>query len=198
MTREKQPDLIREPIKQMTGYESAEAMADALPTNTMQPPEGAAPGEPSKRKRRTKAEMEAARGKVAYSEPSLDPLMDDPRYREAIEEMRTAGLSTTVKTGFDGAALVTKDDDWKLEKDEFRKVDNFSYVLSKKYPILDPSNHWITMALYFFALLGSLIFKRMAKMNAESWSEKIKEFFGFAEEPEKTAQELENEKAMSV
>jgi hypothetical protein len=194
MAREKQPDLIREPIKQMTGYESAEAMADALPTNTMQPPEGAASGEVVKPKRKYTKRTPVP----IVSEPSLDPLMDDPRYREAIEEMRTAGLSTTVKTGFDGAALVTKDDDWKLEKDEFRKVDNFSYVLSKKYPILDPSNHWVTMALYFFALLGSLIFKRMAKINAESWSEKIKEFFGFAEEPEKTAQELENEKAMSV
>jgi len=180
---------IREPIKQMTGFPTEAAMADALPDNTMTPPEGEAP----KRKRRTKAEIEASRAQV---EPEVDPLMADPRYRKAVEKMRSAGLSTTVKGGFEAVALGTQDDEWRLKPEEITDVEDFSYVVSKKYAIFDPTRHWISMAIYFFGMLGTLVFKRAAKAQAGAWIKQVTEWFTGGEE--KDAQQIEDEKKASV
>jgi general stress protein 26 len=62
---------------------------------------------------------------------------------------------------------------------------------------MDPSRHWVSMILYFIALLGTLIFKRAAKMKAESWMKKLSEWFG-GEDEEPDAQELQDQKAGSV
>jgi hypothetical protein len=123
--------------------------------------------------------------------------MMDPRYKKAVEKMRTAGLSNTVKTGFDTVAVITQEDDWKLEEEEVSDVDDFSYVCSKKFPILDPTRHWISMAIYFLALLGTLTFKRLAKAKGESFTKWLTELFK-GEEEIKDAQTIENEKAGSV
>ena len=203
----KNEEVVREQVKQMTGFKSAEDMADALPENTMQPMfEGE--GEPprQKRKKRTKAEMAAYRASMGIPdpyastgsvEPSMDdPLMADPRYRKAVEKMRTAGMTNTIDSGFSTAALITQDEDWKLQKEEWENVDDFSYVVSKKFPILDPTHHWFSMLLYFLALMGTLIFKRAAKMNAETWMKKLHDMF-LGEDVEKTAQEIADEKEQS-
>ena len=182
-------DAIREPIKQMTGFSTEKEMSDALPTSTMTNPDGEAP----KRTRRTKAEIAAARG-GAPGQSEDDVLMQDPKYRKAVEKMRSMGISTTVKSGFNTAALATDDKEWELNDDEVSDVDDFSYVVSKKYPLMDPTRHWIGMAIYFFALLGTLIFKRAAKSKADSWMKKLHSWFG-GDDGEKTAQEIEDEKA---
>lgn len=188
-------NAVREPIKQMTGFESEAKMAESLPLNTMQADDGKLGfGEAPRRKRRTKAEMDALR---SGQQPDIDPNMADPRYRKAVEKMRSAGISTTVKAGFETAAVATHDDAWKLAPAEVEDVEDFSYVVSKKYAILDPTQHWISMAIYFLALLGTLIFKRAAKQGAETWLKKITSWFT-PEEETKDAQERQEEKAESV
>jgi len=199
-------ETVREPIKQMTGFSSAEEMADALPENTMQPLfEGDGEQPRQKRKRRTKEEMAAFRRSqgipdpYASSSPAMagtDDLMSDPRYRKAVEKMRTAGMTNTIDSGFSTAALITQDEEWKLQKEEREDVDDFSYVVSKKFPILDPTAHWFSMLIYFFAMMGTLIFKRAAKMNAETWMKKLHDMF-VGEDVEKTAQEIADEKEAS-
>src|SRR5271170_4227270 len=128
------------PIKQMSGFASEEEMKASLPSNTMQ-----GSGEEARTRRPRKAKA---------PEPEVDPLMSDPVYKAAVEEMRSAGLSTTVKAAFKTAAVATKDDEWELQRDEVKQVEGFSYVLSKKYDILDPTRHWVGMAIYFLALMG--------------------------------------------
>ena len=188
-----QPDAIREPIKQMTGFATEQEMQAALPDNTMTAPDAE---EKPRKPRRSKAEMEAQRAREGGSQTPDDPNMLDPRYKKAVEKMRSAGISTTVKSGFKTAAVVTGDQVWDLEKDEADDVDDFSYVVSKKYPIMDPTRHWLSMAIYFLALLGTLIFKRAAKANVASWMKTLTDWFS-SEPEEKDAQEKENAKAAS-
>lgn len=199
-------ETVREPIKQMTGFSSAEEMADALPENTMQPLFDEGEGTPrQRRKRRSKEEMAAFRRSQGIPDPyapsspamaGTDDLMSDPRYRKAVEKMRTAGMTNTIDSGFSTAALITQDEEWKLQKEEREDVDDFSYVVSKKFPILDPTAHWFSMLIYFFAMMGTLIFKRAAKMNAETWMKKLHDMF-VGEDVEKTAQEIAEEKEAS-
>ena len=185
---------VREQIKKMSGSQSEQEMADALPTDTMQAPLPGMEDLTSTGRPRRPRGPNKPRGAPMEE---VDPLMLDPRYKKAIERMRSAGISKTVKGGFAGAAVMTKDPDWKLDEEEGEEVDDFSYVVSKKYPLMDPSRHWISMILYFVALIGTLIFKRAAKMKAESWMKKLSEWFG-GEEEELDAQEKENVKAASV
>jgi hypothetical protein len=185
------PNAVRTPIKQMTGDPDEIKMAESLPTNTLA-------GDPDapvvRRKRRTKQEMASGRSIDPIED---DPLMADPVYRAAVEEMRAAGLSGTVKGGFETVAVITKDDEWELQKDEVRKVDGFSYVLSKKYVVLDPTRHWIGMLAYFLALMGTFIFKRAAKIKGDEWLASLHSLFT-GDEKDKDAQEREDEKAQSV
>jgi len=138
--------------------------------------------------------MAAARGDV---QPEIDPLMMDPRYKKAVEKMRTAGLSNTVKSGFDTVAVLTEDEAWELEEEEVSDVDDFSYVVSKKFPLLDPTRHWLGMAVYFLALLGTLCFKRLAKSKTSNMMKWLHDMF-MGEEEIPDAQELENQRAGSV
>jgi hypothetical protein len=174
-------DPVRPQIKQMTGFETAEEMRAALPENTSlgsPPMDGYTPA--PKRSRRSKEEMAAARAAAGLDVD--DPNMLDPRYKKAVENMRSGGLTTAVQAGFKTYAVVSKEPSWELQPDEDQKVDDFSYVLSKKYGVLDPTKHWIGMAFYFVALMGTLIFKRAAKLNAESWMKKLHGFFSSTED----------------
>lgn len=161
---------VRPQIHQMTGHGSEEEMAESLPENTMQPVVDDKP----KRKRRSKEEMAASRGESSAPMGSTDdPLMADARYRKCVEKMRGKTLTTTVEKGFEVAAAATKDRDWLLEKDEVEEVDDVSYVLAKRYPVLDPTNHWLSMAVYSLAILGGLIFKRAGKAAVGGWLQKL-------------------------
>jgi hypothetical protein len=192
-----QSEPVREQIKQMTGFASADELAEALPDNTMQPQGDEGDAAPRPRKpRRSKEEIARSRGVISL-DLDPDPLMQDKRYAKAVEKMRTAGLSNTVKSGFDTVAVVTEDEAWELEAEEIEDVDDFSYVMSKKFPVLDPTRHWLGMAVYFLALLGTLTFKRLAKQKGNNMMKWLTDLFK-PEEEELDAQQLEEQKQGSV
>lgn len=180
-------DPVRPQIQQMTGHTTEEEMAASLPDNTMTPTEEEAPRR--KYTRRTKAEMAAARGEVPATDPNIDPLMQDERYRKIVEKMRGKTLTTTVTKGFEIAAVSTKDESWKLEREEVTEVDDVSYVLAKRYPVLDPTNHWLSMAVYSFAILGGLIFKRAGKAAVGGWIQSLMASLGGEEQEEDKKEE---------
>jgi len=172
------PDAVRVQVKQMSGHATEEEMIDSLPENTMT----AAPAdETPRRKRRTKEEMAAARGQKSVVS---DPLLDDRKYQEALRDMQGFGGASIVKGSFDVAALAMKDEKISLQSDEEKRLDGYFYVMSKKYSVLDPTNHWFTMALYFFGMLGSFIFARVAEKKGESLVQQFSRWFGLGEEKE--------------
>lgn len=166
-------DAVREPIKQMSGFATAEEMEASLPANTMTPPQGE---EKPRRGRRTKAEIEAARGGQV---PIADPLLNDPEYKKAIADMQAFGGSGMVNGGFSLAAKISHDDTMALSSEEKKRFDGFFYVMSKKYTALDPSGHWFTMLMYFAALLVSSIGTRFVAKKSDVINRKLGEFFGF-------------------
>jgi hypothetical protein len=173
------PDAVREQVKQMSGHQSEEEMAASLPENTMLP--GMEETVQPRRKRRTKAEMDAARGVPAQG---ADPNMTDPKYVKALKDMQAFGGSSIVKGGFDVAALAMRDPAIKLQEPEEDRLDGYFYVMSKKYNVLDPTAHWFTMALYFFGLLGSFIFTRLAHKKGNEMIDQLTRWFGGKEESE--------------
>jgi hypothetical protein len=175
-------DTVREQVKQMSGHQTEEEMAATLPVNTMTLEEtGTAPV--ARRKRRTKEEMARARGELPASSP--DPNMSDPKYVKALKDMQAFGGASIIKGGFDVAAIATHDPAMKLQEPEEERLDGYFYVMSKKYNVLDPTNHWFTMALYFFGLLGSFIFTRVAHKKGNEMIDSLTRWFSGKEEEEK-------------
>jgi len=176
------PDTVREQVKQMSGHQTEEEMAASLPINTMAL-DATETAPVARRKRRTKEEMARARGELPAGSP--DPLMADPVYRKAIQDMQGFGGASLVKGGFDVAALaITHDPAMKLQETEEERLDGYFYVMSKKYNVLDPSNHWFTMALYFFGLLGSFIFTRVAHKKGNEMIDSLTRWFSGEKEKE--------------
>lgn len=171
-------DAVRTQVKQMSGHATEQEMMESLPENTMTAPVDDAP----RRKRRTKEEMAATRGATV-----ADPLMEDRKYVKALADMQGFGGSSIVKGGFDVAALALKDAKIELQSEEVERLDGYFYVMSKKYQVLDPTNHWFTMALYFFGMLGSFIFARVAQRNGESLVQQMSRWFGMEEKDEKNS-----------
>lgn len=184
-----QPDASAEPVRpqiqQMTGHANSEEMEASLPTNTMTLAADA--DEAPRRKRRTKAEMEASRaGEVA------DPLMSDPVYRKHIEKMQTKTGGGIVTGGFNIASKVLDDPEVALNEDEQDDVKGCFYVASKKFGWgLDPSKSPWAMAFYLFGLIGTFIFKRVAAHKADEWTEQFKRWFKPEEEDEPEKKEGE-------
>jgi hypothetical protein len=185
-------------VSRMSGFSSEQEMKDSLPDSTLT----SEPDEKPRRKRRTKEEILAAKGGAGNIAIDADPNMSDPVYRKAVEKMRSAGISTTVKSGFKTAAIATNDANWELDDEEIDDIDGFSYVMSKKFPLMDPTRHWISMLLYFVALMGTMIFKRAVLSGEDSFLGKFtadfKKAFGFGEKPALDAQQLEDMKAHNV
>lgn len=174
------PETVRTQIKMMSGHASEEEMAASLPDNTMTTPALEEPAR-TRRPRRTKEEMAAARAAQAGE---ADPNMSDPKYVKYLAEMRGFGGASLVKGGFNVAAIAAKDESIRLQDEEEAKLDGYFYVMSKKYNVLDPTNHWFTMALYFFGLLGSFIFARVAKAKGDSIVKQFTHWFGGEKEEE--------------
>src|SRR5574337_552615 len=169
---------VREQIKQMSGHANAEEMAESLPDNTMVAPIEETP----RKKRRTRAEIEAAEG--------MDPRLTDPHYRKAVAGMSGFGVPKIIKGGFDLTATVSQDVKWKLDDGEKETLDDFFYALGVRYGSLDPMKHWVTTALYFFGMLGTFIMSRAMQSKTNSW---IKSFTGwFSGEEEKKAEKAED------
>jgi hypothetical protein len=175
------PDAVRVQVKQMSGHQTEEEMAESLPVNTMAlESEETAPV--ARRKRRTKEEMARARGEVPAG---LDPNFSDPKYVKALKDMQAFGGSSIVKGGFDVAALAMRDPAIKLQEPEEDRLDGYFYVMSKKYNVLDPTAHWFTMALYFFGLLGSFVFTRLAHKKGNEMIDQLTRWFGGKDEEAK-------------
>jgi hypothetical protein len=156
---------VRPQIKQMTGHASETEMAENLPTDTMAGAPGSPEDEP-KRKRRTKAEMDAARGAGASLD---DPNMSDPRYKRIIEKTRAMGGVKIVKSGF---ALSGKP----LDQDEELDFDDYFYVVSKKVKF-DPASSWLMMIVWFAGLMCQAIAARVLKSKGEDLMKKVIEWF---------------------
>jgi hypothetical protein len=165
----KPSDTVRNEVKRMSGHATEEEMAAGLPENTM------ALAEPEMATGKPKRKY-AKRG--AQAEASADPNLSDPRYVKALADMQAFGGASIVKGGFDVAAIAMHDEKMKLQSDEEGRLDGYFYVMSKKYNVLDPSNHWFTMALYFFGLLGSFIFTRVAHKKGNSMIDQFTRWFG--------------------
>lgn len=162
---------VRPQIKQMTGFKSAEEMAASLPTDTMT----SAPEERPRKYTRKPKQEEAPR----------DPLLDDPRYKKAIASMQGFGGPKIVKGGFSAVALATSEPAIALNGEEGEQLDDFFYVLGKRYQALDPSGHWFTMLLYFLSMLGTFIFTRVMSSKGNSLQKQLAQWFGGKDEDEK-------------
>lgn len=152
---------VRDQVKTMTGFATEEEMVASLSENTLTaPPPGQE--EAPKRKYNKKTAVPAT--------PVTDPLMADKKYVEALSDMQGFGGAGLIKGGFSTAAMATKDESWKLKTEEEKRLDGYFYVMSKKYTVLDPTGHWFLMALYFFGMLGSFIFARVAANQGEEFA----------------------------
>jgi len=179
------PNPVRDEVKRMSGHANEQEMADSLPENTMLSGMEEAPRQ--RRPRRTKAEMDALRGQAT---PSADPLMADPVYARAVQDMQAFGGSGLVKGAFSTAAVAMKDEEIALQTPEEKRLDGYFYVMSKKYNVLDPTGNWFTMALYFFGMLGSFIFARVAKKKGDTLVKQFQSWFSSEEtKPDPDAKE---------
>jgi hypothetical protein len=171
------PEPVRDEVKRMSGFSSEDDMKASLRSDTNQPTGDEKP----KRARRTKAEMEATRTATV-----ADPNMADPRYKEAIAKMNAFGGPKLISGTFAAVGVAMGDRAIPLNTEEKADVDDYFYVLSKKYNVLDPTRHWITMAVYFFGMLGSFILTRVLGSKGNSLSKQIASWFGGEETKEET------------
>jgi len=125
---------VREQVKQMSGFASIEELRAAVPEST------ATPVEPKTRKPRTPRVEET------------DPLMNDPKYRQAIGNMTAFGGKKAVTGSFAVAASALKDERLRLNEEEEQTWDEFFYVVSKR-STLDPSSPWFLVAYAIVMLL---------------------------------------------
>jgi hypothetical protein len=154
------PTLIREQIDQMAPATFAD-MASA-PENTdteAQPLRG-----PNGRTLRKDGTERAAKGSRKRATENDDPLMNDPRYVEAIQGLNFYGAPRILKRGFKATAGIMKDKSIELSIDEEKNVDNYFYALSK-HMTFDPMSSLIGRLLLFTLLMGELILWRYLKYS---------------------------------
>lgn len=168
---------VRPQIKQMTGHMSEEEMAESLPTNTMLVEE-----DRPKRTRRAKPQ-----------EPAIDPLMADKRYAEAVSNMRGLGAPRVVKGAFNIIGTALENDKFPLNSDEEREVDDYFYVMGKKYSILDPSSSPVWMALYFLGMIITFGLSRFVDFKSDEIKDQIGRWFGKPEKQEEKKDEEEED-----
>lgn len=135
---------VRPAVLNMSGFKDETELAAVIPDSTAI---AAADESKPRRKRRTKAEMEAAKGEQS----SL--AADDPRYRDAVNRMSAFGGAATIRTAF---AATGKP----LDKQEETEVDDYFYVISRKYS-LDASQSGIFLSIYAVLLMLRLVATRM-------------------------------------
>jgi len=97
--------------------------------------------------------------------PSVaNPLMDDPRYVEAIQGLNFYGAPRVIKRSFIMGAQMMKDPDIALNTEEERHIDNYFYALSK-HMTFDPMAHLLGRIILFILLMGELIMWRYLKYS---------------------------------
>lgn len=137
-------DAVREPIKDMLAGGSEEDFKDSLPEQTSDGDGSLEPPAPRK-KRRTKAEIAAAKG----GSPQAPP---DARLERAKAKASGLGGAQLVESGF---RLAGKP----LDVTEKEDLDDQFYLIATKAGI-DPSGSWLFVILYTVALLARLVLSR--------------------------------------
>lgn len=183
----KLPEPVREQVKTMSGFNSEEEMLSSLPESTITAlPTDEAP----RRRRRTKAEMEALR---AGEGSAPDPLLSDRRYQRAVGKGTFYGAPRIVKSGFSLAATIAKQDKIRLDDAETEDVEDFFYAVSKRHPFGDPFATWYGCLFLFLALMGALVGKRFAEAKGESFQKSLAKFFGYGGDASEDKTEVEND-----
>lgn len=161
------PALTSEPIRAQISQMAPVTLADmaSAPENTdeasgdEEAPYGYFPnGKPRKRR------PSGPRRSGAAKDVSDDPLMNDPRYVEAIQDVNFYGASRIIKRGFKMGEKIMRDPDIALSSDEERHVDNYFYALSK-HAKFDPMASLIGRIILFVLLMGELIAWRWLKYS---------------------------------
>lgn len=157
---------VRGPIKDMLAGGSEDDFKDSLPEQTSSEDAGGSPEEQApRRKRRSKAEIAAAKGEGPQA-----PV--DKRLERAKAKASGLGGAALVKSGFQISGKP-------LDDTEAEDVDDQFYLIAQKAGI-DPSGSWLFVALYTLALLARLILSRT------DLGEQLKNFLeGRKEEKEK-------------
>ena len=162
----------REAIAQMSGFKSFDDIGKATPEQSVLPGiEGAA--EPEKKKRGRKP---GSKNKVSTASDESNPLMSDKRYSQAVERMAAFGGSKVIESAF----KITGEP---LDDEEKIRVDDLTYVASKKYN-LDPSQSPVLMAIYTIVLLAQLILVRVAGTTSGQMWEQFRGIFEKKEDEE--------------
>lgn len=151
---------IRPQIRQMAPMTVDEL--ENAPTNT---DEAAPQLGPNGRRLNKDGSERAPRGSRKLGQATQsNPLMDDPRYREAVADMNFFGAPRVIKRGFAGASKLMKDEEIKLNEEEERHIDNYFYALSK-HMTFDPMAHLIGRVILFILLIGELVAWRWLKYS---------------------------------
>jgi hypothetical protein len=166
------PAPIREQIKTMSGFSNLEELRSELPETTAAPAEEVR----TRRRRRTKAEMEAARGGSEN--------MEDKRYADACANMAAFGGARGIKNVFKTAAVVTGKPEIELNKDEAKVWDDFFYVVSKKSN-LDVGKTWYLVTFGILTLMEHVLV-RVWQFNQETFTASLFDFFGFGKKEDQT------------
>lgn len=152
---------IRPQIAEMSGHSSLETLIEDAPEKT-----GAQRG-PSGRILNADGSERAPRKKrqAASAQPTENPNMSDPRYRESIAGMTFFGAPRILKRGFSFASEVADDQEIALRDDESKLVDDYFYAVSK-HSTFDPMATVIGRVLILVLLIGELVLTRViAKTN---------------------------------
>jgi hypothetical protein len=162
-------------IREMSGFSSLEELKKEIPESTGEAGEAT---KKERRKRRTKAEIEAERGSQPAIGSGGGDLMDDPEYRAAVQEMVGFGSPRLVKTPFKLAAKVLDKPDMDLDKKEEKRIDGFFYVVGKRTN-LDPTRSTWMLALYGIVMILELVLTRVWLYNSASMTNEIAKMLGF-------------------
>lgn len=168
-------DAPRPQITSMLAPEPDKEFGADLPDSTANP----LPTEPQKRKRRTRAELEAAGfyPKLGTAPASVE--VTDPKLEKIKRKFAAMGGGQMVKAGF---SRLTPDKP--LNDSEAEDVDDYFYMVAAKGGI-DPSKNWYMMFLTLFCLLLRLVLTRTDMFD------KLKELVS----PEKPQQKVQDEHA---
>lgn len=166
---------VRDQVRKLSGFETPEQLEQALPESTT-----VQPGEPQEKRKYTRR-----------PKPDVDPAMGDPKYQRAVAKMTAFGGSRVVRTGFKTASVIMQKQEIDLSENEQQEWDDYFYVVGKKSSF-DPTRPWY-LILYGLLLLGEQIVVRLWQSNANSFTNKISELFGFGVAPESEQTESEKE-----
>ena len=147
---------IRDQIKNMSGFPNEEALSAVIPESTAT---SLGTSEDKPRRKYTK------RTPVATSED----VETDQRYKDAVARMSSFGGAEAVRTAFNVTGKP-------LDEKENGEIDDYFYVISKKYS-LDATKSGLFLSLYAVLLLLRLIVTRILGVTSINLFEQFQGLF---------------------